>query len=92
MTLTDADRAPQAMERLRARFRHTLVLGFAPVGGAPSSTPAARASGRSDHEVTLDFVEALRGAPANPAESALLREAVDACCEDTDLDVLVGEG
>lgn len=90
VTLTDRARPMHAMDRLRARFPHTLVLGFAPAGGAPSSTPAARASGRSDHEVTLDFVEALRGAPATPAESALLREAVDACCEDTDLDVLVG--
>jgi DNA repair protein SbcD/Mre11 len=89
-TLTDRARPRQAMDRLRARFPHTLVLGFAPVGDAVSTTPTARAAGRSDHEVALDFVDALRGAPATAAEAALLREAVDACCEDTDLDVSVG--
>lgn len=89
-TLTDRARPRHAMDRLRARFPHTLVLGFAPPPGATSTSPAARAAGRSDHDVALDFVAELRGAPATPAESALLREAVDACCEDTDLDVLVG--
>jgi exonuclease SbcD len=90
-TLTDRVRPLQAMDRLRARFPHTLVLSFQPVGADTATTPAARTAGRSDHEVTLDFVRALRGAPATRAESALLRDAVDACCEDTDLDVLVGE-
>ena len=33
----------------------------------------------------------LRGVPATPQESALLGEAVDACCHDPDQDVLVGE-
>jgi exonuclease SbcD len=78
------------MDRLRARFPHALLLGFAPAGGPTSTTPAARAAGRSDHDVALDFVAELRGAPATPAEATLLREAIDACCEDTDLDVLVG--
>ncbi len=89
-TLTDRVRPLHAMDRLRDRFPHALVLGFAPEGGPTATTPAARAAGRSDHEVALDFVAELRGAPATPAETALLREAVDACCEDTDLDVLVG--
>ena len=91
-TLTDRVRPLHAMDRLRARFPHTLVLAFQPVGADTATTPAARTAGRSDHEVTLDFVSALRGAPATRAESELLRDAVDACCEDTDLDVLVGEG
>ncbi|WP_457206954.1 exonuclease SbcCD subunit D [Nocardioides sp. P5_C9_2] len=89
-TLTDRVRPVHAMDRLRARFPHALVLGFAPEGGPIGTTPAARAAGRSDHDVALDFVAELRGAPASVAEAALLREAVDACCEDTDLDVLVG--
>ena len=91
-TLTDRVRPLHAMDRLRDRFPHTLVLGFAPAGAPTPTTPAARATGRSDHDVALDFVAELRGAPATSAESALLREAVDACCEDTDLDVLVGDG
>jgi exonuclease SbcD len=89
-TLTDRVRPVRAMERLRDRFPHALVLGFAPPDAGPRSTPAARTPGRGDHEIALDFVAELRGAPASAAESALLREAVDACCEDPDVDVLVG--
>ncbi len=33
MTLTDAVRPREPMERLRARFPHVLVLGFAPEVG-----------------------------------------------------------
>ncbi|HEU5036165.1 MAG TPA: exonuclease SbcCD subunit D [Nocardioides sp.] len=88
-TLTDAVRPLQAMERLRARFPHTLVIGFEPVGGARRRVPTAAPRGRSDHAIALDFVEELRGAPASRAEAALLRTAIDACCEDPDFDVLV---
>ncbi|ABL82204.1 MULTISPECIES: exonuclease SbcCD subunit D [unclassified Nocardioides] len=88
-TLTDDVRPLQAMERLRRRFPHTLVIGFEPRGGAPTAVPAARREGRSDHAVALDFIADMRGAPATRAEAALLHEAVDACCEDPDFDVLV---
>jgi exonuclease SbcD len=40
--------------------------------------------------IACDFVTDLRGAAPTPAESDLLREAIDACCEDPDADVLVG--
>jgi exonuclease SbcD len=90
VTLTDQLRPPQAMERLRRRFEHTLVLSFAPAGVAPAvAAPQARATGLSDHDIALEFVSELRGVPASPAESALLLEACDACCEDTDLDAVV---
>ncbi|MDT0201444.1 exonuclease SbcCD subunit D [Nocardioides sp. AE5] len=89
-TLTDAVRPAQAMERLRRRFPHTLVLSFQPPGGhRPGSAGAAVAAGRSDHEIALDFVDALRGRPASPAEAALLRDACDACSPDRDLDTVV---
>ncbi|HEX5860451.1 MAG TPA: exonuclease SbcCD subunit D [Nocardioides sp.] len=92
-TLTDAVRPLQAMERLRRRFPHTLVLAFEPHGKPhESAAPAARTHGRSDHEVSLDFVADLRGAPATAAESALLLAACDACCDDPDFDVLVSAG
>lgn len=91
-TLTDRTRPSQAMDRLRRRFPHTLVLQFAPTGASAPATPAARVAGRSDHDITLDFVADLRGAPATAAESALLRRACDACGEDADVDVLVGDG
>ena len=92
-TLTDATRPLQAMERLRRRFPHTLVLAFEPRGTSrDSATPTARTHGRSDHEVALDFVADLRGTPATDAESAALLAACDACCEDPDFDVLLSAG
>jgi exonuclease SbcD len=91
-TLTDDRRPGQAMERLRRRFPHTLVLGFEPLGAVGAAVPVARTRGRSDHEVALDFVAELRGTPATSDEAALLRSACDACGEDAAVDVLVGEG
>ncbi len=89
VTLTDDIRPLQAMERVRRRFPHTLVLGFEPAGGQQVSVPSAQVRGRSDHAITLDFVEQVRGMPATDAESALLLAACDACGEDPDVDVLV---
>lgn len=90
-TLTDTPRPVRAMERLRRRFPGALVLQF-PTPTADPHTPVARRAGRSDHDVALDFIGDLRGVPATIQESALLGEAVDACCHDPDQDVLVGEG
>jgi DNA repair protein SbcD/Mre11 len=89
--LTDATRPLQAMERLRTRFAHTLVIGFEPAGGGQATVPTAAPQGRSDHAIALDFVRAMRGTRATDAESALLQTAIDACCEDPDFDVLVSE-
>ena len=89
VTLTDAVRPDRPMDRLRVRFPHTLVLGFAPEGGSPDLPVAAQPRGRSDHEIALDFVDAMRGAPATDAESALLLAACDACGEDPDADMLM---
>ena len=51
--------------------------------------PSAAPRGRRDHEVALDFVADLRGAPASDAESALLLQACDACADDPEADVLL---
>ena len=76
------------MERLRRRFPHTLVITFEPASGARVGLPGpAAVTGRSDHQIALDFVEAMRGAPAGVAESALLLEAAEACCDDRELDL-----
>ena len=89
-TLTDAVRPPQPMERLRRRFPHALVLAFEPDGATLPSTCRPRGPGvRSDHAIALDFVRELRGAAATEAESALLQDACDACCDDTDVDTLL---
>ncbi|MEU7744038.1 exonuclease SbcCD subunit D [Nonomuraea sp. NPDC049158] len=75
--LTDPIRPKSAMDRLRARFPHTLALSFEPSGGAPVSQPA-RLSGRPEAEVALDFIREVRGEPAGPDEEDLLRQAVEA--------------
>ncbi len=87
--LTDPIRPDRPMERLRARFPHALVLSFAPAGEPAPGVVAGPARGRTDHEVTLDFVGAMRGAPATRDEAALLQQACDACAPDPDADVLV---
>jgi DNA repair protein SbcD/Mre11 len=88
-TLTDLVRPDRPMERLRARFPHALVLAFAPGGDQVPSLGAEPSRGRSDHQVALDFVAAMRGAPAADDESALMLKACDACTEDPETDVLV---
>src|SRR5262249_44642817 len=62
-TLTDGVRPMQAMERLRRRFPYALVLSFEPAHPEPTAAPSARTHGRSDHDITLDFVADLRGVP-----------------------------
>jgi DNA repair protein SbcD/Mre11 len=78
VTLTDPSRPREPMDRLRRRFPHVLVLGFAPEGGqdgAPTSY-AERMRGRGDLEVATDFVAHVRG-PAEPAEAELLAAALE---------------
>jgi exonuclease SbcD len=88
-TLTDAVRPDRPMERLRARFPHALVLAFAPAGEPSASVIAQPARGRTDHQVALDFVDAMRGAPATDDEAGLLLQACDGCAEDPEADVLL---
>jgi exonuclease SbcD len=90
-TLTDDTRPLQAMDRLRRRFPHALVLVFEPGQSTCATAPAAATRGRTDHQISLDFVADLRGTPATDAESALMLEACDACCEDPDFDVLLSQ-
>ncbi|MCR6030803.1 exonuclease subunit SbcD [Nocardioides sp. zg-579] len=91
-TLTDEVRPLQAMDRLRRRFPHALVLGFATPPPGLGVAPAARTAGRTDHDIAHEFVRDLRGAPPTAEERALLDAAIDACCDDTDLDrAVLGE-
>ncbi|MCY7374016.1 MAG: exonuclease SbcCD subunit D [Spirochaetaceae bacterium] len=78
VTLTDATRPREPMERLRDRFPHVLMLAFAPEGEVEGDerSYALRLRGRSDREVAGDFVEHVRSAPES-AESALLAEAFE---------------
>ena len=88
--LTDAARPRQAMERLRRRFPHTLVLGFEPAGGGgASAVPTARHSPGGDAiaPIAREFLSDVRGGlAASPEEAALLQSACDGCTPDADLD------
>jgi exonuclease SbcD len=79
VTLTDAERPVEPMERLRTRFPHVLVLLFEPEGGpaAGEGSYAARLRGRGDLEVATDFVAHVRSEP-DAAEAALLGRALEA--------------
>ena len=86
VVLTDAARPDDAMERLRRRFPHVLVLEWRPADGSPDERSyGARVAGRDDLDVVAEFVRHVRcggstssaGAPDDD-ERALLREAVEA--------------
>ncbi|MBA9004719.1 exonuclease SbcCD subunit D [Thermomonospora cellulosilytica] len=80
ITLTDPQRPQNAMERLRARFPHTLVLSFEPDGAGPSHrTWSERVRGRREQDIARDFLAEVTGADPDPAELDLLAEAFTAC-------------
>ena len=88
-TLTDQVRPAQAMDRLRRRFPHALLLSFdtgPPVSGL---APVVPSTVRTDHDIALDFMTDMRGGPPEDDEAALLSRAIDACCADPDVDILV---
>jgi DNA repair protein SbcD/Mre11 len=87
VTLTDPRRPMHAMERLRARFPHALVLGFDPQGAAPRRGPVLpRVDGRSDLDVALGFVAEVRELEATTEEELLLQLACDSCRINDDRD------
>ena len=80
VTLTDAQRPAQAMERLRARFPDTLVLGFEPEGAAApavTSYSSRLAKAEDDLAVCCGFLEHVRGREPDRAEQAALTEALE---------------
>jgi exonuclease SbcD len=80
VTLTDTERPRAAMERIRARFPHTLMLTFEPEGRPTSLRDyASRVRDRSDLDICCDFVRHVRGgSPPTDAERDLLQQAVEA--------------
>ena len=87
VTLTDARRPLHAMERLRARFPHVLLLGFEPEGAARDRRPLLpRVDGRSDVDVALGFVAEVRSLEATTEEALLLQLACDSCRVDEHAD------
>ncbi len=87
VTLTDAQRPVHAMERLRSRFPHTLLLSFEPEGAPRSRGPVMpHVDGRSDLDVALGFVAEVRTLEATTEETLLLQLACDSCRTDEDAD------
>jgi DNA repair protein SbcD/Mre11 len=81
VTLTDPLRPADPMTRLRARFPHTLVLGFEPESGGEDRERSwtERVRGLADLEVAAAFVADVRGAAPDERERRLLQEAFDCC-------------
>jgi exonuclease SbcD len=78
VTLTDAVRPADAMERVRSRFPHAVVLAFEPEGAGARSADsyAVRLRGLDDRQLAAAFVEDVRGAGPSDAEQALLDDAL----------------
>lgn len=78
-TVTDPARPVDAMERLRARFRHVLTLAWEPAERTLDDLGyGARVRHRSDLEIAAGFVEHVRHSAADLDECALLGEAFEA--------------
>ena len=79
VTLTDPARPEGAMDALRARFPHVLVLSFEPEGAAGGARGyRARTAGRDDLAVAAEFVRHVSNAPPTEGEHRLLARAFEA--------------
>jgi DNA repair protein SbcD/Mre11 len=79
VTLTDPSRPEGAMDALRARFPHVLVLAFEPEGAVPDGRGyRARIAGRDDLSIAAEFVRHVRNAAATGGERRLLAGAFEA--------------
>jgi exonuclease SbcD len=79
VTLTDPVRPLGAMDQLRRRFPHTLVLQFDPHGAPiPVRGYAQRVTAQSELEVCCDFLAHVRGGqPPSEAERVVLARGVE---------------
>ncbi len=85
VTLTDPSRPEGAMDALRARFPHVLVLAFEPEGAVPDGRGyRARVAGRDDESIAAEFVRHVSSAPPTPGEEQLLRSAFEAVRTDAE--------
>jgi exonuclease SbcD len=94
VTLTDPQRPMHAMDRLKTRFPHVLILSFEPEGVTRERGPVMpHVDGRSDLDVALGFVAEVRSLEATTEESLLLQLACDSCRinEDADRPVRIEE-
>ena len=79
VTLTDPRRPEGAMDALRVRFPHVLVLAFEPEGAVPDGRGyRARTAGRDDLAIAAEFVRHVSNAPPTAGEQDLLARAFEA--------------
>jgi DNA repair protein SbcD/Mre11 len=79
VTLTDPGRPEGAMDALRARFPHVLVLAFEPEGAVSERGGyRARVADRDDESIAAEFIQHVSGVPATPAEQEMLADAFEA--------------
>lgn len=79
VVLTDPVRPEGAMDALRTRFRHILVLGYEPSGlAADDRSYRGRVAGRDDLSIAAEFVKHVRNSPATSGERELLAAALAA--------------
>ncbi len=91
VTLTDSRRPLRAMERLRERFPHTLLLAYEPTGVSETQRRISpTVDGRSDFDVALGFVAEVREMEASSEEALLLQLACDSCRIADDADPIPG--
>lgn len=79
ITLTDNDHPALAMERLRSRFPHTLVLLFAPENAREASTKSYGeriAQATDELDLCCGFLDHVRQRAANDDEQKVLRAAL----------------
>ena len=87
VALTDAARPEGAMDALRTRFPHVLVLTFEPEGaGLDRRGYRARVAGRDDLAVAAEFVQHVRNEPVTDGEKQLLTQAFEAVRTEEDQD------
>ncbi|GAB3682434.1 exonuclease SbcCD subunit D [Actinocorallia lasiicapitis] len=81
ITLTDPVRPAGAMERLKTRFPHVLVLAFEPEGAEPERelSWASRIQERTGPALAAGFFQEMAGAPLTDEERVLLEDAFTDC-------------
>lgn len=78
VVLTDPVRPEGAMDKLRRRFPHILVLAFEPAGaGTSGGTYRSRVAGRDDLAIAAEFVGHVRRSPVTAGERELLAAAFE---------------
>jgi exonuclease SbcD len=88
--LTDRVRPTHAMERLRTRFPHTLLVAL-DASRPPAPRPSLpRVERSSDYDIALGFVAEVREVEATTEEALLLQMACECARQDGDADPLPG--